>query len=92
MSLFLQVRQLNVPCSPDFSFANFLAKPTTVRDWNIQGLPSDAFSTENGTIVTKSNRWPLMIDPQGQALKWIKSMERDRVRWVDISVRLLFWN
>ena len=31
-----QVRQLNVACNPDFSFSNFLAKPTTVREWNIQ--------------------------------------------------------
>ena len=51
-----------------------------MRDWNIKGLPSDAFSTENGVIVTRGRRWPLMIDPQGQALKWIKNMERDRVR------------
>lgn len=27
-----------------------------MRDWNIQGLPSDAFSTENGVIVTRGNR------------------------------------
>ena len=74
-----QVRELHIPCTPDFSFATFLAKPTAVRDWNIQGLPSDAFSTENGVIVTKSNRWPLMVDPQGQAIKWIKNMEKHRV-------------
>ncbi len=56
-----------------------MVKPTAVRDWNIKGLPSDAFSTENGVIVTRGRRWPLMVDPQGQALKWIKNMERESV-------------
>ncbi|XP_039997326.1 dynein heavy chain 2, axonemal [Xiphias gladius] len=73
-----EVRDLEIPCTPGFSFALFLSKPTAVRDWNIQGLPSDAFSTENGVIVTRGNRWPLMVDPQGQALKWIKNMEMKR--------------
>ena len=36
MPLVFQVRQLNVACNPNFSFSNFLAKPTTVREWNIQ--------------------------------------------------------
>uniref|UniRef100_G1MEZ7 Dynein axonemal heavy chain 2 n=1 Tax=Ailuropoda melanoleuca TaxID=9646 RepID=G1MEZ7_AILME len=70
-----KIRELQVPCSPRFTFDNFLSNPTKVRDWNIQGLPSDAFSTENGIIVTRGNRWALMIDPQAQALKWIKNME-----------------
>lgn len=51
-----QIRELQVPCSPRFTFDNFLSNPTKVRDWNIQGLPSDAFSTENGIIVTRGNR------------------------------------
>eukprot|EP00762_Andalucia_godoyi_P004499 ANDGO_05184.mRNA.1 Dynein-1-beta heavy chain len=72
------VRQLNIPCSPGFSFSKFLARPTDVRDWNIQGLPTDDFSTENGVLVTRGKRWPLMIDPQNQANKWIKNMERGR--------------
>jgi len=64
-----------IPYTSDFDFASFLANPSDVRDWNIQGLPSDSFSTENGVIVTRGNRWPLLVDPQGQGNKWIKSME-----------------
>ncbi|XP_055959532.1 dynein axonemal heavy chain 2-like, partial [Patella vulgata] len=70
-----EVRKLGLPCDPCFSFCGFMSKPTQVRDWNIQGLPSDSFSTENGVIVTRGSRWPLMVDPQGQAIKWIKNME-----------------
>uniref|UniRef100_A0A671XQT1 Dynein axonemal heavy chain 2 n=1 Tax=Sparus aurata TaxID=8175 RepID=A0A671XQT1_SPAAU len=69
---------LEIPCTPGFSFAVFLSKPTVVRDWNTQGLPTDAFCTENAVITTQGNRWPLIVDPQGQALKWIKTMERMR--------------
>ncbi|KAJ0405408.1 hypothetical protein ATCC90586_009447 [Pythium insidiosum] len=32
---------------------------------------------DNGIIVFNSRRWPLMIDPQGQANKWIRNMEKN---------------
>ena len=70
---------MGVPCCPTFNFCEFMVKPTIVREWTIGGLPNDSFSTENGVITTKSRRWPLMIDPQGQALKWIKNMENKQV-------------
>jgi dynein heavy chain len=35
-----------------------------------------SYSLENALIVMNANRWPLMIDPQGQANKWIKNMEK----------------
>lgn len=60
----MQVKALNLPASEDFDFASFLADPKDVRDWSIAGLPADSFSVENGVMVTRSTRWPLMIDPQ----------------------------
>lgn len=57
----------------------FLSNATTIREWKIQGLPTDGFSTENGIIITRGTRWPLVIDPQCQAVKWIKNMEAANV-------------
>ena len=48
-----------------------------IRAWQIAGLPVDSFSVDNGIIATNARRWPLCIDPQSQANKWIKNMERD---------------
>ncbi|RLV99506.1 hypothetical protein DV515_00009657 [Chloebia gouldiae] len=42
----------------------------------IAGLPNDALSVENGVITRFSLRWNHYIDPQGQANKWIKNLER----------------
>ncbi|KAM9343831.1 dynein axonemal heavy chain 12-like [Pholidichthys leucotaenia] len=67
----------NIPSSDDFSLNKTLGDPIMIRAWNIAGLPSDSFSTDNGVIVSNSRRWPLMIDPQGQANKWVKNSEKD---------------
>ncbi|PKU44662.1 hypothetical protein llap_5027 [Limosa lapponica baueri] len=66
----------DIPCSDDFSLTNTLGEPVEIRAWNIAGLPSDMFSVDNGIIISNARRWPLMIDPQGQANKWIKNMEK----------------
>ena len=45
--------------------------------WNNQKLPADPVSIENATILTNSERWSLMIDPQLQGIKWIREKEKD---------------
>ncbi|KAI5095774.1 dynein heavy chain 12, axonemal isoform X1 [Silurus meridionalis] len=66
-----------IPSSDDFSLSKTLGDPIKIRAWNISGLPTDNFSIDNGVIVSNSRRWPLMIDPQGQANKWVKNSERE---------------
>ncbi|EDV24937.1 uncharacterized protein TRIADDRAFT_25541, partial [Trichoplax adhaerens] len=70
-------KESQVPCSAEFSLSKTLGEPIKIRTWNIAGLPNDSFSIDNGIIVANARRWPLMIDPQSQANKWIKTLERD---------------
>lgn len=72
----LVCQEKKIPCSEDFTLSNTLGNQVAIRAWQIAGLPADSFSMDNGVIVFNSRRWPLMIDPQGQANKWIKNMEK----------------
>ncbi|KAL0234370.1 hypothetical protein PCE1_001406 [Barthelona sp. PCE] len=66
-----------VPFSKDFNLINFLTSDAQVGEWNLQGLPTDDLSTQNGIISTTADRYPLLIDPQSQAVTWIKNKERE---------------
>ncbi|XP_017763577.1 PREDICTED: dynein heavy chain 7, axonemal-like [Eufriesea mexicana] len=68
---------LDVICSSDFQLRDILGDPALIRSWNIFGLPNDAFSVDNGIIIKNARRWPLIIDPQSQANRWIKNMEKE---------------
>jgi len=64
-----------IPVSEDLALTEFLVDQATVGQWNLEGLPPDELSVQNGIMVTRSSRYPLMIDPQGQAIHWIKTRE-----------------
>jgi dynein heavy chain len=75
-----------IPVDSNFTLERIIGDPPTIRNWNIQGLPADPLSIENGIIVTKGRRWPLMIDPQTQAVRWIRQMEKsNRVQVIKLT-------
>jgi dynein heavy chain len=55
------------------SLINVLGEPVVIQQWAVSGLPNDNLSVENGIILETARRWPLMIDPQRQANKFIKT-------------------
>ena len=65
MCVCVQVKEKGIPCSDEFSMNATLGDPVKIRSWNIAGLPTDAFSVDNGIIISNARRYPLMIDPQG---------------------------
>lgn len=53
----------------------------SLQAWQLKGLPQDSVSVENLIILEESkHQWPLLIDPQGYALKFLKEfLENDFV-------------
>eukprot|EP00753_Platysulcus_tardus_P001934 PLAT11596.26.p1 GENE.PLAT11596.26~~PLAT11596.26.p1 ORF type:complete len:1497 (+),score=952.09 PLAT11596.26:361-4491(+) len=72
-----RLRDHNIPSSSTFSLRTTLGEQVAIRGWMLDGLPPDSFSINNAIMLTNSTRWPLMIDPQGQANRWIRNMEAD---------------
>ena len=64
-----------IPVTKDMDIVPFLTTEAEMGEWSLEGLPGDGLSIQNGILVTRSSRWPLLIDPQGQAHKWINSRE-----------------
>lgn len=64
-----------VPLSQPFRLEAVLTSDVEIASWASEGLPSDELSLQNGLLTTRAARWPLCIDPQMQAVTWIKNRE-----------------
>ncbi|TPX78384.1 hypothetical protein CcCBS67573_g00352 [Chytriomyces confervae] len=65
----------DVPISTSFRVERILVTDVEMSKWAQEGLPADELSIQNGILTTKASRFPLCIDPQRQAITWIKKRE-----------------
>lgn len=68
----VDINSRNIPLSSAFTLEGLLTTDSTVQGWVSKGLPADEHSVQNGILTTKASRFPLCIDPQQQAVGWIK--------------------
>ncbi|EER05865.1 dynein heavy chain, putative [Perkinsus marinus ATCC 50983] len=59
-----RVVEADIPTSRDFKLEALLTSDVEVTLWSSQGLPSDELSVQNGILTTRTNRFPLCVDPQ----------------------------
>uniref|UniRef100_H2ZL82 Uncharacterized protein n=1 Tax=Ciona savignyi TaxID=51511 RepID=H2ZL82_CIOSA len=69
------VAQRKIPLSDPFRLESLLTDEVEISKWGSEGLPPDELSIQNGILTTRASRFPLCIDPQEQALSWIRKKE-----------------
>ena len=69
------VVQREIPLSQPFKLETLLTNDVEISKWTSESLPPDELSIQNGILTTNASRYPLCIDPQQQALNWIRKKE-----------------
>ncbi|CED84986.1 dynein heavy chain cytosolic [Phaffia rhodozyma] len=63
---------------PELSLPEYLSTADDRISWQAKSLPSDTLSVENAIMLKRFNRYPLIIDPTGQATTYLVNEYKDR--------------
>ena len=75
------IQERNIPHTQGLDIVTkILTSEAEIASWQNEELKSDRLSTENGALVCNATRWPLLIDPQLQGIKWIKTREKAKLQ------------
>ena len=69
------ILERKIPSTEGFKPMDLLTDASITAGWRTEGLPADPLSTENAAIIVKAARFPLIIDPQLQAIVWLVQRE-----------------
>ncbi|XP_063040383.1 cytoplasmic dynein 1 heavy chain 1 isoform X1 [Engraulis encrasicolus] len=72
------LQQANVQFRTDIARTEYLSNADERLRWQANSLPADDLCTENAIMLKRFNRYPLIIDPSGQATEFIMNEYKDR--------------
>jgi dynein heavy chain 1 len=67
------LQQVNIQFRQDLARTEYLSSADERLRWQANSLPTDDLCTENAIMLKRFNRYPLIIDPSGQATKFLLS-------------------
>ncbi|KIL70572.1 hypothetical protein M378DRAFT_94916 [Amanita muscaria Koide BX008] len=70
--------EANIKFKPEISFTEYLSTADDRLSWQSKSLPSDNLTTENAIMLKRFNRYPLIIDPTGQATSFLLNEYKER--------------
>nr|CCA15174.1 Cytoplasmic dynein 1 heavy chain 1 putative [Albugo laibachii Nc14] len=65
------LQSFGIRVKDDLSFVDYLSRPQDQLEWQLSELPTDELCYENAIILQRFRRFPLIIDPSGQANRFI---------------------
>lgn len=68
----------NVKFKTELSLPEYLSTADDRLSWQSKGLPSDNLCTENAIMIKRFSRYPLIIDPTGQATNFLLNEYKDK--------------
>ncbi|KAG2160116.1 dynein heavy chain and region D6 of dynein motor-domain-containing protein [Suillus bovinus] len=72
------LHEANIKFKPELSLTEYLSTADDRLSWQSKSLPSDNLTTENAIMLKRFNRYPLIIDPTGQATTFLLNEYKDR--------------
>ena len=68
-----QLEELGIECRSDLSIIEYLSTSGDHLQWRDWALPLDNLALENAILLERFNRYPMIIDPSGQATNFLNN-------------------
>lgn len=72
------IGEASIKYKQDITMTDYLAKASQLLHWKENALPDDSLCQENAIILKRFLRYPMIIDPAGQAITFLKNLYKEK--------------